>query len=76
MSENPSLISSPGILRPATLSKDSVGVRKVRWGRAGTGKRGCAGHLPFYDTDTPLYLLWSMRRQAVRTDLSPAAKRQ
>ncbi len=37
---------------------DTGGVRKVRWRRAGTGKRGGARVIYFYhDADHPLYLL-------------------
>jgi hypothetical protein len=37
---------------------ESGGVRKVRWGRAGDGKRGGARVIYFYHDDTrPLYLL-------------------
>ena len=37
---------------------DSGGVRKVRWSRAGTGKRGGVRVIHFYHDDTmPLYLL-------------------
>lgn len=55
--------------------KDTGGVRKVRWGRAGTGKRGGARVIYFfYDLDTPLYLLL-VYAKAVRTDISPDAKK-
>jgi mRNA-degrading endonuclease RelE of RelBE toxin-antitoxin system len=37
---------------------DSGGIRKVRWSRAGTGKRGGVRVIYFYHDDTtPLYLL-------------------
>ena len=37
---------------------DTGGVRKVRWSRAGSGKRGGVRVIYFYhDTDRPLYLL-------------------
>ena len=37
---------------------ETGGVRKVRWGRAGTGKRGGVRVIYFYhDIDRPLYLL-------------------
>jgi hypothetical protein len=37
---------------------DTGGVRKVRWGRAGSGKRGGVRVIYFYhDQDRPLYLL-------------------
>ena len=56
--------------------RDGGGVRKVRWGRQGTGKRGGARVIYFFhDLDTPLYLLL-VYAKAVRTDLSPDAKRR
>ncbi len=37
---------------------ETGGVRKIRWARAGTGKRGGARVIYFYhDADRPLYLL-------------------
>ena len=37
---------------------DTGGLRKVRWSRAGTGKRGGVGIIYFYHDDSmPLYLL-------------------
>jgi hypothetical protein len=37
---------------------DTGGLRKVRWGRAGTGKRGGVRIIYFYHDDTmPLFLL-------------------
>jgi hypothetical protein len=57
------------------LIPQSGGVRKVRWGRQGTGKRGGVRVIYFYmDLDAPLYLLM-VYAKAVRTDLSPDAKR-
>ena len=55
--------------------RDAGGVRKVRWGRGGTGKRGGTRVIYFfYNLDTPLYLLL-VYAKAVRTDISPAAKK-
>jgi hypothetical protein len=55
--------------------RESGGVRKVRWGRQGTGKRGGVRVIYFfYDRDTPVYLLL-VYAKAVRTDLSPEAKK-
>jgi hypothetical protein len=55
--------------------KNGAGVRKVRWGRAGTGKRGGARVIYFFhNADTPLYLLL-VYAKAVRTDISAAAKK-
>jgi hypothetical protein len=55
--------------------RDGGGVRKVRWGRGGTGKRGGTRVIYFfYNLDTPLYLLL-VYAKAVRTDISPAAKK-
>jgi hypothetical protein len=54
---------------------DTGGVRKVRWARPGSGKRGGARVIYFYrDTHTPLYLLmvYAKSRQA---DLTPREKR-
>lgn len=54
---------------------DTGGVRKVRWSRAGTGKRGGVRVIYFYhDTDRPLYLLlvYAKGRQ---DDLNPDEKR-
>jgi len=57
------------------IIRDGGGVRKVRWGRQGTGKRGGARVVYFFhDRDTPLYLLL-VYAKAVRTDISPAAKK-
>lgn len=57
------------------LIPQSGGVRKVRWGRQGTGKRGGVRVIYYYmDLDAPLYLLL-IYAKAARTDLSPDAKR-
>ena len=51
------------------------GVRKVRWSRAGTGKRGGVRVVYFYhDPKRPLYLLM-VYAKAQKEDLSPAEKR-
>ncbi len=51
------------------------GVRKVRWARAGTGKRGGARVIYFYhDADRPLYLLM-VYSKARRENLTAEEKR-
>lgn len=53
----------------------SGGVRKVRWSRQGTGKRGGVRVIYFYhDLAMPLYLLM-VYAKAQRDDLSPDARR-
>ena len=53
----------------------SGGVRKVRWGRRGGGKRGGVRVIYFYhDPGMPLYLLM-VYAKARRDDLSPDARR-
>lgn len=55
---------------------DTGGVRKVRWSRAGSGKRGGVRIIYFYhDMGMPLYLLM-IYAKARREDLSPDQKRQ
>ena len=57
------------------LIPQSAGVRKVRWSRQGTGKRGGVRVIYFYHTpDMPLYLLM-VYAKAQREDLSPDARR-
>ncbi len=54
---------------------ETGGVRKVRWARAGTGKRGGARVVYFYhDADRPLYLLM-VYAKARRENLTPDEKR-
>lgn len=54
---------------------DTGGVRKVRWSRAGTGKRGGARVIYFYhDADHPLYLLM-VYAKARQENLTPDEKR-
>jgi hypothetical protein len=54
---------------------DTGGVRKVRWNRAGSGKRGGARVIYFYhDAGRPLYLLM-VYAKAQRDDLMPDEKR-
>jgi hypothetical protein len=54
---------------------ETGGVRKVRWGRAGAGKRGGARVIYFYHDDTrPLYLLL-VYAKARKEDLSADEKR-
>jgi len=51
------------------------GIRKVRWGREGAGKRGGARVIYFFhDTDRPLYLLM-IYAKARKEDLSAEEKR-
>ncbi len=51
------------------------GVRKLRWGRAGSGKRGGARLIYFYhDMDRPLYLLLAYAK-AQASDMSADEKR-
>jgi len=53
----------------------SGGVRKVRWGRQGSGKRAGVRVIYFYhDPGMPLYLLM-VYAKARRDDLSPDARR-
>jgi hypothetical protein len=53
----------------------SGGIRKVRWGRRGSGKRGGVRIIYFYhDPAMPLYLLM-IYAKARRDDLSPEARR-
>jgi hypothetical protein len=55
---------------------DTGGVRKVRWRRSGTGKRGGVRVIHFYyDQDWPLYLMMIFTK-AERDDLSPEQKRE
>ena len=52
------------------------GVRKLRWSRAGSGKRGGARVIYFYyHADAPIYLLLAYAK-AARTDMTPEQKRQ
>jgi hypothetical protein len=51
------------------------GVRKLRWGRSGSGKRGGARVIYFYyDMDHPLYLLLAYAK-AQATDMSADEKK-
>ncbi len=51
------------------------GVRKLRWGRAGTGKRGGSRVIYFFhNADLPLYLLLAYAK-AQATDMTPDEKR-
>ena len=51
------------------------GVRKVRWSRSGSGKRGGVRVVYFYhDAKRPLYLL-TVYAKARKEDLSPVEKR-
>jgi hypothetical protein len=54
---NPSLSSSRGIPKKGTIP-ETGGVRKIRWARPGSGKRGGARVIYFYHSgNRPLYLL-------------------
>jgi len=54
---------------------DTGGVRKIRWARAGSGKRGGVRVIYYYhDRARPLYLLM-VYAKAQREDLSPDEKR-
>jgi hypothetical protein len=54
---------------------DTDGVRKVRWGRAGIGKRGGTRVIYFYhDADRPLYLLM-VYAKGRQENLSPEEER-
>lgn len=51
------------------------GVRKVRWARAGSGKRGGARVIYFYyHADAPIYLLLAYAK-AKREDMTPDEKK-
>jgi hypothetical protein len=53
---------------------DTGGVRKLRWGRQGSGKRGGARVIYFYHhEDAPLYLLLAYAK-AQREDMTPKEK--
>jgi hypothetical protein len=57
------------------LIPETGGVRKIRWARLGTGKRGGARVIYFYrDASRPLYLLM-VYAKARREDLTPDEKR-
>jgi hypothetical protein len=59
-----------GVVIPGT-----GGIRKLRWGKAGTGKRGGVRVIYFYhNTDMPLYLLLAYAK-AQATDLTQDEKR-
>jgi hypothetical protein len=55
---------------------DTGGIRKIRWGRQGSGKRGGVRVIYFYhDPAMPLYLLM-VYAKARQGDLSPDEKRR
>lgn len=57
------------------LMPGTGGVRKMRWGRSGSGKRGGARVIYFYHRpDCPLYLLLAYAK-AQATDLTPDEKK-
>ncbi len=54
---------------------ETGGLRKVRWGRRGAGKRGGVRVIYyFYDLERPLYLI-TVYAKAAREDLTPGEKR-
>ena len=55
---------------------DTGGVRKVRWSRAGMGKRGGARVIYFYHDDTMPLSLLLVYAKAQRENLTPDQKRQ
>jgi hypothetical protein len=61
------------------LIPDTGGVRKVRWSRTGSGKRGGARVIYFYhDPSRPLYLLMvyaKARRETLTADEKRAARK-
>lgn len=61
--------------RAGDVIPETGGIRKVRWGRRGSGKRGGARVIYFYaDSNQPLYLLM-VYAKARKEDLSPEEKR-
>jgi hypothetical protein len=57
------------------LIQETGGVRKVRWGHKGSGKRGGTRVIYFYyHPDTPLYLLM-VYTKARKEDLTPAERK-
>lgn len=63
-------IISPTIQRPATSSPGTGGVRKLRWGLEGRGKRGGARLIYFHhDASMPLFALTAFAKNE-RADLS------
>lgn len=59
-----------------TLIPGTGGVRKLRWARAGTGRRGGARVIYFYyHVDAPIYMLLAYTK-AASVDLTPDQKRQ
>jgi hypothetical protein len=55
--------------------KDTGGIRKIRWGRQGMGKRGGVRVIYFYHNQmTPLFLLM-VYAKAMREDVAPEAKK-
>ena len=70
MSTTSRATAESGVLIP-----DTGGVRKLRWGRQGSGKRGGARVIYFYHhADAPLYLLLAYAK-AQREDMTPDEKR-
>ncbi len=55
---------------------ETGGVRKIRWRRQGTGKRGGVRVIYFYhDLETPLFLIM-IYAKAQREDMTPDEKKQ
>ncbi len=61
--------------RAGDVIPDTGGVRKLRWRKAGTGKRGGVRVVYFYyDPNSPLYLLM-VYAKAEREDMTPEEKK-
>ena len=59
---------------PGAVIRETGGVRKVRWGATGRGKRGGVRVIYYYHSERiPLFLL-TVYAKAQRTDLSPKEK--
>ncbi len=55
---------------------ETGGLRKVRWGMAGTGKRGGVRIIYFYHQATERILMLFVFAKNERSDLTPAERRQ
>lgn len=76
MSEKPSRCSLPKILRRAILIPGTGGLRKLRWGGKGKGRRG--GYRVvyyFFDDASPVYLL-AIYPKNQRIDLAPDQRKR
>jgi hypothetical protein len=71
-----SSISLLATQKQETSSRRRVGVRKLRWRRQGTGKRGGVRVIYFYqNAQMPIFLLL-IYAKARREDMTPDEKRQ